>query len=68
MGRHEDGSTFMDLTPWHPGKEHVENRKPLPQPWTGTTYFDILRTKPPAGYEWVGGRPTRIPIRAGKIH
>ena len=28
--------------------------------WMGTSSFDILRTKPPAGHEWVAGRPTRI--------
>ena len=32
----------------------------LSEEWTGTSRFQILRTRLPEGYEWVDGRPMKI--------
>ena len=50
-----DEALIRDI--WDP---KVTDERTLFQPWTGVTRFDILREKPPKGYYWSNGRPTRI--------
>ena len=37
----------------------IDGSRDLSDTWTGFTQFTLLEEKPPAGYEWSGGRSTR---------
>ena len=57
-GEYPDMQNIKDV--WMSGAPSLDPARSLPTEWTGRTMIDLMRPKPPKGYEYVQGRLTKL--------